>query len=534
MMFPAGKQRLQHARGRGLTDRDAAGHPDHERHRPVRILLWLTKELCGRREQPLPRGDLKVDQPGQRQVDLFDLEQIEFLAQTTQLEHFVFAQLQRCRHSKGTPLTPVELHIGTRLAQPRHAPSLAVSVGAMEPGTLIREYLLLGLRFDRVEEGYVDSFTGDPSLRRAVESEPQPDPAELARQADRLLADLPNVPPGNGFDKTRADYLGAHLRALACAARKFAGQDVGFVDEVEAYFDVHIAKGDPEQYRQAHRKLDEALGGSGPLADRMQTYRAGEQIPPERLEEAIHAFSSALRDRVRVEFPLPDTETITYEVVTDKPWSGFNYYLGDYRSTVAVNADLKQQMSNLPRLVAHESYPGHHTEHCRKQAGLVERKGQDEQTIFLVNTPQCLMAEGLADLALHAAIGRGWGAWAAEIYADLGLRFDGERAEAVSEAAALLADVRQDAALMLHDEHRDVDDIAEFLKRWLLVNDERARQSLRFLSSPLWRAYTSTYVEGYRLLHGWLEARPDGVSLTERFGRLLDEPLIPSSLRVVG
>ena len=74
-------------------------------------------------------------------------------------------------------------------------------------------------------------------------------------------------------------------------------------------------------------------------------------------------------------YPLPDTETITYEVVTDKPWSGFNYYLGDYRSTVAVNADLKQQMSNLPRLVAHESYPGHHTEHCRKEAGLVEGKG---------------------------------------------------------------------------------------------------------------------------------------------------------------
>ena len=43
-------------------------------------------------------------------------------------------------------------------------------------------------------------------------------------------------------------------------------------------------------------------------------------------------------------------------------------------------------MSNLPRLVAHESYPGHHTEHCRKEAGLVGGLGQDEQTIFLVNT----------------------------------------------------------------------------------------------------------------------------------------------------
>jgi len=398
----------------------------------------------------------------------------------------------------------------------------------MDATTLIREYLLLGLRFDRVEEGYVDSFTGDPELRRAVASEPTPDPADLARQAQRLLA---SVPQADGLEPQRADYLAAHLKALACAGRKFAGEDVGFVEEVREYFDVDIVKGDPDLYRDAHRKLDAALGGSGALDERLQAHRTSEEIPPERLEECIHAFSSALRDRVRAEYPLPEAETIVYEIVTDKPWSGFNYYEGNYRSTVAVNADLKQQMSNLPRLVAHESYPGHHTEHCRKESGLVERGGQSEQTIFLVNTPQCLMAEGLADLALHAAIGPEWGAWASEIFADLGLRFDGERAQAISEASATLADVRQDAALMLHDEHRDVDEVVAFLQRWLLVNEARARQALRFLSSPLWRAYTSTYVEGYRLLRGWLDARPAEVTLTERFGRLLDEPLIPSSLR---
>jgi len=396
----------------------------------------------------------------------------------------------------------------------------------MEPDALIREYLLLGLRFDRIEQGYVDAFTGDPALQRLVENEPTPDPSALARAAERLTAALPG-----GLDPARAEYLRVHLRALACAGRKFAGEQVGFVDEVREYFDVEITKGDPDRYRQAHARLDEALGGTGPLADRMAAHRKAEEIPPERLEAAIHAFSSALRDRVRVHFPLPETEMISYEVVTDKPWSGFNYYRGDYRSTVAVNADLKQLMSNLPRLVAHESYPGHHTEHCRKEAGLVAKLGQAEQTIFLVNTPQCLMAEGLADLALHAAVGPGWGSWAAEIYADLGLAFDGVRAEAVSEAAAALADVRQDAALMLHDEHRDADEVADYLRRWLLVTDDRARQSLRFLSSPLWRAYTSTYVEGYRLLRGWLDAAPPGVSLTERFGRLLDEPLTPSSLR---
>ncbi|CDQ45663.1 hypothetical protein [Mycolicibacterium neoaurum] len=398
----------------------------------------------------------------------------------------------------------------------------------MNASTLIDEYLLLGLRFDRVEEGYVDSFTGDPALRRKVADEPAPDRADLARTAQRLLAE---VPAAEGLDAQRRAYLSAHLKALACAGRKFAGEDVGFVEEVREYFDVDIVKGDQDRYRDAHRRLDEALGGSGPLAQRLQSHRQAEEIPPNRLEECIHAFSSALRDTVRAVFPLPDTETVTYEVVTDKPWSGFNYYLGDYASTVAVNADLKQQMSNLPRLVAHESYPGHHTEHCRKEAGLVAGLNQQEQTIFLVNTPQCLMAEGLADLALYAAIGPDWGGWATEIYADLGLRFDGERSAAVSEAAAALADVRQDAALMLHDEHRDVDDVVAYLSQWLLVSDERARQMLRFLSSPLWRAYTSTYVEGYRLLRAWLDDRPAEVSLTERFTRLLDEPLIPSSLR---
>ena len=385
---------------------------------------------------------------------------------------------------------------------------------------------MLGLRFDRIEEGYVDSFTGDPALRRAVADEPAPDPARLAADAARLLGELPADLP-----EQRAGFVGAHLRALQCAARKFAGEDVGFVEEVSAYFDVDISRDDPERYRAAHARMDEVLGGAGPLAARIESHRRAEEIPPGRLADCIHAFSSALRDIVRSTYPLPAGETVVYEVVTDKPWSGFNYYEGGYRSRVAVNADLPQQMANLPRLVAHESYPGHHTEHCRKEAGLVAGQGQGEQTIFLVNTPQCLMAEGLADLALYAAVGPGWGAWAAEIYADLGLRFDGERAEALAEAAAGLAGVRQDAALMLHDEHRDVDEVVAYLRRWLLVDDTRARQMLRFLSSPLWRAYTSTYVEGYRLLRAWLDDRPASVGLTERFTRLLDEPLIPSSLR---
>ncbi|MDG3014692.1 DUF885 domain-containing protein [Speluncibacter jeojiensis] len=396
----------------------------------------------------------------------------------------------------------------------------------METSDLIDEYLLLGLRFDRLEEGFVDAYTGDPALRRRVENEPAPEPRTLARDAAELIARI----PGNGLEPSRADFVAAHLRALECSARKFAGDRIGFVDEVEAYFDVHIELGDVEDYRQAHRAMDEVLAGPGTLSERMLAHRAADEIPPERLGECVEAFSSALRDRVRADYALPDGETVEYEVVGDKPWSGFNYYLGGYRSKVAINSDLKQYMSHLPRLIAHEAYPGHHTEHCRKESGLVGA-GQREQTIFLVNTPQCLMAEGLADLALEAAVGPGWGRWAQEIYADLGLRFDGERAERLSAASSNLLGVRQDAALLLHDRGADADEVAAFLQRWSVSTPERARQTLRFLSSPLWRAYISTYVEGYRLLQRWLEVRPAGMPTAQRFVRLLDEPLIPSQIR---
>ncbi|MFE9785277.1 DUF885 domain-containing protein [Nocardia salmonicida] len=391
---------------------------------------------------------------------------------------------------------------------------------------LVTEYLRLGLAFDRLEEGFVDAYTGDPQLRRDVENAAVPEPAELARRAVDLRAALPDA----GLSAQRTEFLDAHLVAMECSARKFAGEQIGFVDEVRAYFDVDIAPGDPDDYREAHRQMDEVLGGDGPLAERAATYRRGDEIPPEKLATCVEAFSSALRERVRDRYPLPDHEHVTYEVVGDKPWSGFNYYLGNFASTVAINSDLKQHMGNLPALIAHEAYPGHHTEHCRKEAGLVAA-GEDEQTLFLVNTPQCLMAEGLADLALQSIVGPGWGVWAQEIYADLGLRFDGERAERFSTASAKLLNVRQDAALLLHDQHRGEDEVALFLQRWILATPERARQSLRFLSSPLWRAYISTYVEGYRLLGGWLDGADGAQDRVERFGRLLDEPLTPGAIR---
>ena len=46
---------------------------------------------------------------------------------------------------------------------------------------LPREYVLLGLRFDRLASGFVDAYTGDPALRRQVENEPPPSSHDAVR-----------------------------------------------------------------------------------------------------------------------------------------------------------------------------------------------------------------------------------------------------------------------------------------------------------------------------------------------------------------
>jgi hypothetical protein len=394
------------------------------------------------------------------------------------------------------------------------------------PVDLPLEYVRLGLRFDRLESGFVDAYTGDPRIRAQVGDEPAPTPQQLRDQARALLAELPAA----GLPDDRADYLRGQLTGLECTARKLAGEPVGFLEEVRSYFQVEVELGDPEVYAAAHAELDRLLPGDGTLAERFAVHRRREECPPDRLESAVLALSSALRDRVRGGYGLPELERVRYEVVTDKPWSGFNYYEGGFSSLVAINADLPHRLSQLPHLVAHESYPGHHTEHCRKEQGLVEKAGRVEHTVFLVNTPECLMAEGLADLGIEATVADGWGPWAAEILADLGLRLDGHLAERVAAAAAPLGRVRQDAAILLHDRAADADEVVAYLQRWSLVSAERAEQQLRFLTHPLWRAYITTYVEGLDLLARWLRARPAEQPVADRFVRLLDEPLTPAAV----
>lgn len=375
-------------------------------------------------------------------------------------------------------------------------------------------YLDVAADLDRLLPGVLDIHGARPAGTRAT-------PAELVRTAGRLARCLPDC-----LEPARVDFLRGQLGACEWTARRLVGQPVPFAREVEAVFGVRLRPGAAQDaYRAAHRELDGLVDGRGPLADRLAAHRLREEIPRDRLLAVVHALSEALRERTTARVALPDGERVDFRIVDEAPWSALHHYRGSYASTVTLNAGARLRGSQLAQLVAHEVYPGHHTERCRKEAGLVAQ-GWDEHRAVLVTSPQSLVAEGAADLGLRAVVGPGWGAWAAEVLAGVGCVVDGELAERVESATSVLTRVRLDAAVLLHAQRASDAEVLAYLRRWLLVGEARAAAVLAFLRHPLWRAYTATYVEGPELLRRWWEAG----SSDERLRRVLDEPLTPWAL----
>jgi len=395
----------------------------------------------------------------------------------------------------------------------------------------VEDYLTLGLRLGRHIDGMVDAYYGPPALERVVAAEPVVPPEQLLASARALLADLesgapldPASGPEDSAAPARRHWMAAQVRGLATTCAKLADEPIGYADEVEACYGVRPHRVDEEALSEAHRQLDEVLPGSGPLADRLVSWRESHAVPVDLLRRAVDTLADSLRDRTRELFGLPEGEHIEFELVTDEPWSGFNYYLGDLRSRVAINTDLPVLSTGLAHLVAHEAYPGHHTEHTRKEVGLVRRRQWWEESIFLVGTPQCLLAEGLADLGLEVVWGRHPESTVAEHLRPLGIRYDTDVVAAVADAGEALGAVRTNAAFRLHEDGADPETVIDEVARWGLLPRDRAAKAVEFLTHPTWRAYLTCYVEGFPLCRAFTAGDP------VRFDRLLSEQLTPADL----
>ncbi len=159
--------------------------------------------------------------------------------------------------------------------------------------------------------------------------------------------------------------------------------------------------------------------------------------------------------------------------------------------------------------------------------------------MLLINTPECPISEGLADLGVSFAAPLDERAdLLLELFERAGLavaadpveaRETAERAAALEGPRHRLGASRGNAALMRHVDGVSPDEILAYLQEVGGYAPSVAAKLLEFLEHPLWRTYVFGYNEGEALVRRWVEAAPEPARVA-RFGRLLHEQLTPGRL----
>jgi hypothetical protein len=389
-----------------------------------------------------------------------------------------------------------------------------------------RPYLQLALHLDRHFEGFVDAYFGPPELKAAIHSGDPRSLEALAKDARQLL----DAVEAGVTDAQRKGFLTKQVQAMAAVIRNLSGEQTGFVAEVERYFDITPVMTDESTFEAAHAEMDGLLPGTGSLAERLVAWKEQRYLEPERI---LPVFDLALREtrrRTQQLFDMPPGEDLTLHLVEDQPWGAYNWYLGGFASRIEINTDLPVRVDSAIPLIAHEAYPGHHTEHALKEQRLYRDLGRAEHAVQLLLAPECVISEGIGDSAQQMLFDD------AELAAFLDERLyplaglselDAEVQIRLHHATEALRGVSGNAALLLHLEGRPPEEVQSYIERYGLRTPEEASHSMRFLSNPLFRSYVFNYAMGKDLLAPLLEG-PDAVA---NFERLLTEPFTPSQIR---
>jgi len=397
-------------------------------------------------------------------------------------------------------------------------------------------YVKLVLAVGAHDEDYVDAYYGPPEWREAAEREAAP-LAELAERARALIAALESVPEAALDDELvtlRHRYLATQLGSLSVRLEMLSGKRFSFDAESKALYDA-VAPTHPEsRFHGLIAELDPLLPGEGDLVQRFTEFRKRFVIPPDRLQAVFATAIDECRRRTQRHLDLPDNESFKVEYVSDKSWSAYNWYKGNFYSLIQVNTDLPVQIDRAVDLACHEGYPGHHVYNMLLEQHLVRDRGWVEYSVYALFSPQSLIAEGTANYGIRLTFpGDERVSYERDVLFPLA-GLDPAQADLyyrILDKTEQLAYAGNEAARRYLDGEIDAAAAAEWLTRFSLSDPSRAEQRVRFFDQ--YRSYVINYNLGQDLVRQYVE-RESGGGETDRlwaeFGRLLSSPRLPSGL----
>ncbi len=387
-------------------------------------------------------------------------------------------------------------------------------------------YVKLVLALGEHDADYVDAYYGPPAWRDEVKAK-KLTVDQIHDDAVALDHELRAMPkPAGELLALRREYLARQTEALIARADMLRGKKLTFDEESKALYDAVAPHHDEAYFEQLTSQLNAELPGEGAIADRLDAFKKDFIIPKEKLDAVFKRAIEGCRERTLQHMDLPAGETFTIDYVTNKSWSGYNWYKGSFHSLIQVNTDLPIYIDRAIDLACHEGYPGHHVYNALLEKNLVRDRGWQEFTVYPLFSPQSLIAEGSANYGIDIAFPANERVEfeMANLFPLAGL--DASRAAKYYRVQALVGKLGyagNEAARGYLDGKLSADQAVNWLTRYALMAEPRARQRLKFIEQ--YRSYVINYNLGKDLVANWVQGNWD------RFKLLLSSPRLPSSLK---
>ena len=245
-----------------------------------------------------------------------------------------------------------------------------------ELNSLAEQYVNLGLSIGQYDPDFVDAYYGPDSLKPKNATRKIFPKDSLLNAVGGLKTKITEIASAlSDTGKIRAGWMSQQLTAFDRRIRIFSGEFKSFDEESKDLFGI-VAPVYPEShYAALLDSLNKILPGKGDVQSRFQNLANQFIIPKDKLDNVFRVTIAEARKKTKEHYALPAEESFSIEYVNNKPWSGYNWYKGNFMSIIQINTDTQIFLERAIDVGSHESYPGHHVYNMLLEKNLYRDKG---------------------------------------------------------------------------------------------------------------------------------------------------------------
>lgn len=403
---------------------------------------------------------------------------------------------------------------------------------------IAEDYVKLVLEIGQYDNVFVDAYFG-PEEWKPTEPKSETLPLDnFVQRANTLISqcDALIVSDDSNLEIARISMLKKQLIAVRTKTEMIGGKLYTFDEEAKLLYDAEPPHFSVPHFNELLVGLDSLLAGEGDLPTRYNNFMAEFIIPKEKLDTVFRVAIDESRKITKDYFELPENESFVLEYVTDKVWSGYNYYQGNAQSLIQINTDFPIYISRAIDLASHEGYPGHHIYMMLTEQNLVSTKGWMEYSVYPLFSPSSLIAEGSANYGIDVVFP-----------GDKRIEFEKEhlfpiagidvnKANMFYEVQDLMSKLnyaRNETARAYLNGDLSRENAIKQIEKYSLFTPEKAEQSVRFIEAN--RSYVINYNLGKDLVAKHVELLGGSYSNPEKrwevFKELLSNPYSASTLK---